>query len=291
MRPDLIKAHQFVLGSARLLDRKRFEFRFEGSAGQSVVCALLAYQNADGGFGNALEPDLRCAASQPVPTELAFEILDEVGEFRPEIVQPCCNWLSGVTTEEGGVPFVLENVKEGPHAPWWKATGEASLNPTAGLVGLLQKHAVKHPWVAAATEYCWRCLEKSDLDRVGPDDAISIIKFLEWAPERRRASVVWNVLGEVIKSRLVSYDPDAAGYVKTPLDFATSPDGMAFRLFESDAISTHLEILAKRQQVDGGWPISWVPPSGTAIDEWRGFVTVKSLVILDKYKRLHTTAA
>ena len=74
MGPELEQARQFILGNARLLDRKRFAFRFEGGSAKDVVAALRPYQNVDGGFGHALEPDLRCAASQPVPTELALEI-------------------------------------------------------------------------------------------------------------------------------------------------------------------------------------------------------------------------
>jgi hypothetical protein len=285
------KAREFILGNARLIDRKRFAFRFEHGAARDVVAALRPYQNVDGGFGHALEPDMRCAASQPVSTELALEILDELGEFHPELVQPCCDWLSSVTTGEGGVPFVLASVEEGPHAPWWKATGEAWLNPTAGIVGLLQKHAVKHPWVTVANEYCWRRLENEELDRVGPDDAISILRFLEATPERERASTAFGVLGEVIKSRLVVYDPQQTGYVKGPLDFATSSDRMAYSLFDSDTIATHLDALAQRQQADGGWPISWAPPSPAAIGEWRAFITIKWLVVLDRYGRLHESAA
>jgi hypothetical protein len=43
-----------------------------------VLAALAAYQNPDGGLGNALEPDLRGPASQPEPVEVAFRVLDEL---------------------------------------------------------------------------------------------------------------------------------------------------------------------------------------------------------------------
>jgi hypothetical protein len=93
MRPDVYKAREFILGNARLLDRKRFAFRFEAGAAKDVLAALVPYQNADGGFGHALEPDLRCAASQPVSTEHALEILDELGELHQDVVRRCCEWL------------------------------------------------------------------------------------------------------------------------------------------------------------------------------------------------------
>jgi hypothetical protein len=46
----------------------------------SVVDALRGYRNPDGGFGHALEPDLRCPGSQPAPTLYALEMLGEARE-------------------------------------------------------------------------------------------------------------------------------------------------------------------------------------------------------------------
>jgi hypothetical protein len=249
----------------------------------------MAYRNEDGGFGHALEPDLRGAASQPVPLEHALQILDEVGLFDAQIVGAACDWLDSVTTDEGGVPFVLPSVVEGPHAPWWVPTGKASLNPTAGIVGLLHKHGVDHPWVDAATEYCWATLPRQ-LDSLSPDDAVSVLAFLEHVPDRRRAETAFEALGARIRGELVALDPSTPGYVKTPLEFAPHPDRLARRLFDDGTIELHLDALAAKQQGDGGWPITWEPPSEAAINEWRGSMTVKWLDVLDNFGRLGTGA-
>ncbi len=58
-RPDLSKATDFIWRTARLLDRHRFAFLFLDGPRDAVLRALRPYQNADGGFGHALEPDLR----------------------------------------------------------------------------------------------------------------------------------------------------------------------------------------------------------------------------------------
>ncbi len=226
---DLAAAYDFVLREARLLDRHRFAFRFRDGPAGAVVAALAPYQNDDGGFGNALEPDLRGPASQPVPVEHALQILDDVGRFDAAMVGAACDWLASVTTEQGGVPFVLRSVVEGPHAPWWKPTGEASLNPTAGIVGLLHKHEFAHPWVETATRYCWTSLPER-LDEVGPDDAISVLTFLEHVPDRDRAEATFDAVGERIRTELVELDPSKPGYVKMPLEFAPRPDSLARRL-------------------------------------------------------------
>src|SRR6476660_9980996 len=99
---DLARAADFVWRNARLLDRHLFARRFRGASPEHVIHALRPYQNEDGGFGNALEPDLRGPESEPVPLEHALQTLDEVGDFDAEIVQRGCDWLSTVTPEGGG---------------------------------------------------------------------------------------------------------------------------------------------------------------------------------------------
>lgn len=284
-RPNLPAAKNFVWRHARLLDRHRFSYLFLGGEPEPVVSALRAYQNPDGGFGHALEPDLRGPASQPGPAEHALQILDEVDCFDPEVVSRTCDWLDAVATSEGGVPFVRASVADGPHAPWWVPSGEASLNPTAGIVGLLLKNGVDHPWVARGSEYCFSALP-SRRGSLSPDDAISVLTLLQHASDRAAAEAEFDVLGERILGELVALDPDTSGYVKVPLDFAPEPTRLARRLFDDPTIERHLDALAEAQQPDGGWLISWEPPSETAEWEWRGFMTVKWLTVLRAYGRL-----
>jgi hypothetical protein len=282
---DLAAAEQFMLREARLLDRRLFAWRFREGSARAVFAALEPYRNADGGFGNALEPDLRGASSQPVPLEHALKILDEIDCFDDDVVLPACDWLASVSTEEGGVPFVLASVDDGPHAPWWEPTGEAYPNPTAGIAGLLHKRAVRHNWLDPATAYVWDALDQG-LDQLGADDAISVLAFLEHVPDRDRAAAMFGVVGERVLSRLVALEPGTPGYVKTPLEYAPHPDRLARSLFDDATIEAHLDALAAGQQDDGGWPITWEPPSAAATHEWRGFVTVKCLDVLDSYGRL-----
>ena len=280
----LAAAEAFVLREARLLDRRRFDHRFRGGSAGAVLEALTPYRNDDGGFGNALEPDLRGPSSQPVPLEHALSILDEIGLFDEAIVGSACDWLVSVTPAEGGVPFVLATVTDGPHAPWWEPTGDAYPNPTAGIAGLLHKREVDHPWLARATEYLWMVLE-GPLDSFGQDDMISVLAFLEHAPDRRRAETVFARVAERILA-LVALDPGTPGYVKTPLDYAPHPERLGRRLFDDATIDLHLGALAAKQQDDGAWPITWEPPSAAAVFEWRGFHAITCLGVLDNYGRL-----
>ena len=66
MNPEIFSiAETFIWNNARLLERQLFTYLFHGGSSQAVIAALKAYQNPDGAFGNALEPDNRCPGSQP----------------------------------------------------------------------------------------------------------------------------------------------------------------------------------------------------------------------------------
>src|SRR6185437_13993235 len=108
-----------------------------GGSREAVLAALAAYANPDGGFGNALEPDLRCPDSQPVPAEAALRVLDEIGMDVP-LARRHCDYPQTTTTDEGGVPFVLPSARVYPAAPWWLGADDpprASINPTAAIAG------------------------------------------------------------------------------------------------------------------------------------------------------------
>ena len=92
--PDLQAAEQFLAGTGRILDQRRFEIVVRGGDPAHVRAAVAAYRNGDGGFGHALEPDCRCPDSQPAAVAMALRILDECGAWDPALVQGACDWLA-----------------------------------------------------------------------------------------------------------------------------------------------------------------------------------------------------
>src|SRR5689334_5359839 len=107
----LESAQTFLYGNARLLERRLFAFYFQSGDPELVRRALLAYQNPDGSFGNALEPDKRTPTSQPIDQELGLSLLDEIG-FDAAVALQVCDFLKTITTAEGGVPFTLRTVQD-----------------------------------------------------------------------------------------------------------------------------------------------------------------------------------
>ena len=280
-------AERFLWLNARLIDRLRYLHLFRGGDAQAVLHALAAYQNPDGGFGHALEPDLRGPVSQPAPVASALEVLDEIGAGADPMVGRACDYLLTITTEEGGVPFMLPTAGDFPRAPWWQTSENppASLVTTPVIAGLLHKLGVAHPWLERATEFCWRRLAGFEAQHFY--ELRGVLIFLAHVPDRDRAEASFERIGpQMFERRLVELDPHVPGEVHGPLDFAPVPEAMARRLFADDLIATHLNALAAAQQEDGGWLVNWQIWTPAAGLEWRGWATVHALATLRAYGRL-----
>ncbi|MEV0617797.1 hypothetical protein AB0I81_31055 [Nonomuraea sp. NPDC050404] len=279
----LDRAEHYLHGHGRLLDRLRFEALFRGGSRSRVLDALRCYRNDDGGFGNALEPDLRGAGSQPEPVEVAFWILDELGGFDSPMVPAACDYLASVSTPEGGVPFALPSVRDTLRAPWWQSEDDppGNLVPTASIAGLLHRHGIAHPWLAAATDFCWARI--GGLTELEPYVARAVVTFLERVPDRERAEAEFARLREAILAT-VAFDPAATGHVHFPLDFAPAP--MRLPLFTPDVLDTHLDAMIAAQSTDGGWGGNWAMWTPLVEHEWGGYITVHNLKTLRAYGRL-----
>ncbi|MEV4174907.1 prenyltransferase/squalene oxidase repeat-containing protein [Nonomuraea sp. NPDC049709] len=279
----LDRAEQYLQVHGRLIDRLRFEALFRDGSRERVLGALRCYQNPDGGFGNALEPDLRGAGSQPEPVEVAFWILDELDAFDSPMVPAACDYLASITTPDGGVPWVLPSVMTTPRAPWWQTDDDppGHLVPTAAIAGLLHKHGVTHPWLATATDFCWSRL--ATLTEPGAYDAQAAVTFLELVPDRERAEAEFARLRDALLAT-VALDLEATGHVHFPLDFASEPSRLP--LFTQDVLDTHLDALLATQSPEGGWSANWSMWTPLVEHEWGGYLTVHRLKTLRAYGRL-----
>jgi hypothetical protein len=279
-------AERFVWLSGRLIDRHRFTHLFRGGPVEPVLAALRPYQNDDGGFAHALEPDLRGPVSQPQPVEVAFHVLDELNAFDDPMIGRACDYLITINTDERGVPFMLPSAMTQPRAPWWQ-TGDnpaASVNPTAAIAGLLHKHRVSHPWLEPATDFCWKRLDA--MESAPPYDMKCILLFLQHAPDASRArAVMEHVRPLLTRGDMVAMEPGAEGEAFSPLDFAPAPESIGRGAFPDGVIDAHLDALVAAQGEDGGWPVPWPVWTPATGPEWRAWITIGALRTLRAYGR------
>ncbi|OXM16299.1 prenyltransferase/squalene oxidase repeat-containing protein [Paenibacillus herberti] len=285
----LNRAKPFIYNNARLLDRRKYEFYFEGGSKERVIEALRAYQNPDGGFGNALEPDIRCPNSQPVPIEMALMVMDQMDDFDPRMIDGVIRYLKEITLPDGGFPFVFRSASEYPHAPWWAAQqdDQPSINPTGRILGLLYKQKTRtdifqEGWFLKNVAYVWSVVENTQPH--GYHDAVHWISFLQHTPEQERAGKIWLIFDEwVNRSRIIERNPKAEGYVHKVLDWAPTRDSYMSKFMTDADFAEHVQVLIRDQQEDGGWSINWPAVSSGGEAEWRGSITIDRLLTLRSF--------
>jgi hypothetical protein len=291
----LTTGRAFLDREGRLVERRLAAVLFDGADPSGVVDAVRAYRNPDGGFGHGLEPDKRCPASLPIDVESALDIVLVAGGGGKDhpggpdldgLIRGACDWLGSVAAPDGAVPLSFPVMEAYPRAEHWSEwTYTPGLNPTAGLAGRLHRMGVTHTWLDRATDWSWNRLE-SGFD----EDAhalAEVLVFLAHVPDRGRAEAVSAHVGDwLAKAQWYREDPDDPAYGVTPLHLAPSPDSPWQRLFDGTTIEGHLSRLARDQQPDGGWSITWEPPGVASTLEWRGIETLRALRTLRAYGRL-----
>jgi hypothetical protein len=284
MSIDLAAAEEFVEANARVLDRHRLAVLLHGASAAPVLDALRPYRNADGGFGHALEPDIRDPNSQPVPVYAALEIMGAVGALDDPMVAGAGAWIASIAEEDGGVPFVLPTAAEYPRAPWMEPSPGGSMITFAIAANLLRAGSGE-PWLERASEWCWnRLSQPEDLSahavRFG-------LQFLDNVPDEARAlETIETLSGKVRDDGSIPVTGGAEDEQLTPLALSERPGLRSRAMFTDEQIEADLDRVEGEQQDDGGWVVdfpAWSPGQGI---EWRGAISVWALERLGDHGRL-----
>ncbi|ORT55011.1 hypothetical protein [Streptomyces sp. CB03238] len=293
----LSRAEHFIWLTARVLEQRRFAYHFLGGGADSVEAALTAYLNEDGGYGHALEPDLRGPVSQPLHTAHALRVLDSIGRCGGLRVDRICRYLTGVTTHDGALPALHPSIRGYPVAPFMPVVDDppSDLLATGPVVGLLHRNQVWHAWLFRATDFCWAAVDA--LEKSHPYEIQAAVAFLDGVPDRARAEAAADRLGRLVREqRLAVLDADrvdeypvAPGYAPGehhfPHDYARVPDSLARHWFTDEEMDRSLDRLAADQEEDGGWPVRWRQwAPGTALES-RPIVTIEALRTLRAHGR------
>ncbi|CAL9403808.1 hypothetical protein [Streptomyces sp. enrichment culture] len=296
-RTPLARAERFVWLTARVLEQRLFAHDFRGGAADPVETALDAYRNPDGGYGHALEPDLRGPVSQPLHTAHALRVLDAVGRCGGRRAEQVCRYLTSVSTADGALPAVHPVQRGYPTAPFVPVVDDppSELLATGPVVGLLHRNEVWHAWLFRATDFCWHAVE--NLTESHPYEVRAAVAFLDSVPDRPRARAAADRLGRLVRGqRLAVLDPDdrdshpvAPGYAPGehhfPHDYAPAPRSLARAWFTDAEMERSLDFLAAEQQEDGGWPVRWRPWAPAPALESGPLVTIDALRTLRAYGR------
>ena len=294
-RKNFSKARDFILTNARMIERRLFQFHFEGDSNEGVYHAVYAYRNSDGGFGHGMEPDTASPESQPLFSIMALATLDEVGFLNKEILlNDFMPYFNSVATEKGGIPWMLRPTSEYPCADHFKTVKEwAALSTTAPLLGLLEKYEVNHPWKEKAEAFIWQ-----EIERIGEKHAFCHLcvprrlLFLEHTRSKEKAAKALDDLkkwiftdGVLCKDRT----DEGWGLYGKPhsLCYAPAPGSILREIFSRKKIDSDLDELIRRQKEDGRWD-TWYGISEGMKLEWAGIQTLWTLKTLKNYNRIET---
>ncbi|MCP2013817.1 hypothetical protein L1280_000945 [Deinococcus sp. HSC-46F16] len=300
------RARAFLLERGRPLEVARFRHAFEGGNAADVLQALRTYRNPDGGFGRALEPDVRAPESSVLATATALEVLHDLNVSpSDELLAGAVEWLRDhlhVTLGGSVWPFLPPEAEAHPHAPWWSQAdpealaatfGQFRVNPRAGIVARLWRWPELLPegFLAQLTletrDAVLAGLEPGDVNGHG---VAALFAQTPEVPEDHRQPVL-EYLRDVLPDRVAATPEALAGYGLDPLHVAPIPAAPLAPVLE-DPLAAALGHLLTSSREDGSWGPTW-DWSGTFPDawpqaetEWRSVRTWEALRALRDWGRL-----
>lgn len=296
------KAGSFILKQARPLEQRLFEYHFKDGPEEAVLAELGRYQNDDGGFGRALEPDFRLQASSPLATTVAMQRIRELSlpPGHPIVQKALLYLISTYDPQKGYWPAVPTEVNQVPHAPWWhfdeaegKTAPETPANPTAEIAGYLHAYPELIPadFLADRTEFALNHL-LSQPDEMGMHDVFCFLRLAAELPEPAQGMFMERLKRAIDK--IVTRDPQNwADYGPQPIMFVKSPDSPLAALLEEE-IQANLDYTIDTQNEDGSWSPNWswgdnYPETwDQAKQEWQGILTLENLRTLAAFGRIRS---
>lgn len=289
---DVQKAKDFIRQNARPPELAEFRCHLENGPAQALAEALKPYQNPDGGFGHALEPDNWNPHSSPISTNdaigrlFAAGALDKAGDMCQAMVRYLTSG-QGFDAEKQRWLFAIDTNKDAPHAVWWEKQGDgiSGWNPTVSLAAFLVCMGAPGPWRGLVSE-AFRDLgqpgEKSGdgakcymlawnlLKHYGIGDVVDL---------GRAQGLIRELLAGTVCQDTAKYGVE---YAPTPSWFFFEDSPFRFPGAEP-LIQAELDLLGRQQLEDGGFDITWqwYTPFEEAFkqarDWWRPRVTLEKL--------------
>ncbi|MCC5850127.1 MAG: hypothetical protein JJU29_18740 [Verrucomicrobia bacterium] len=295
------KAALFLNTNARHLERARFENIFASGSVGNVWIELLKFQNADGGFGHALEPDLRAPESSALCTSVAFQIMrcHKIPEREP-FVRHAIRYLAD-TLDRNALHWriIPEGIDAYPHAPWWNQEGREagfnafSLNPTAEILGIVLDGCVDDFGRDIVSRHMDRVIDKLDsVQKIEMHDLLCCLRLLETdnLPSTVRGRIL-EALKRLVSGSIATNPDQWKGYCLRPLQVIHRPDSPFMEGLE-EAVALNLDYEIEEQMENGTWSPTWswgdqFPQAWEeAKREWTGVLTLEKLITLKHFNRI-----
>jgi hypothetical protein len=287
------------------LERALFEHRFEEAPVHGALAELARFQNEDGGFGHALEADMRTPSSSALATGIGLRMVRELEcPADHPMVRKAVAYLVATYDHSARVwQAVPPDTNSFPHAWWWHDENGSlarlfdgfQIIPRAMIVGSLHHFSALVPmdWLDAVTEETVRHIEMVEvLGEGGGSDLRYAISLAEAKnlPQHYAARLKTRIQ-KAIPAAVVR-DPAKWGtHCATPLRLVQSPQSIGADLIQ-DELQMHLDYQVAHQTPEGTWDPGWswgdaYPETWEQAKlEWRGHLTFETVTRLCAFGRI-----
>ncbi len=261
---------QWIYRNARPIELACWQFHFEHGSKEAVLSALSFYQNEDGGFGHALEPDNWNPNSTIYTTLNAISILKEIdfSDKHHPILKGILSFLeSGVYCSENGWDFNIPSNNDYAHAPWWTFNPEADSIENIGLTAEIAAFIVSNAGEESA--YYKKALIFTDalLTKLGSSNHygdMGIRGYCSLLDRLEKSNLSSRFDCSLLKEKLTklvhdSIERDTANWIHysvRPSEYIFSPESVFYKDNE-DIVLKELDYLLETRPKNGVWGITW----------------------------------
>lgn len=298
----LISISNWMHRNARELELARWKYHFENGDKMEVVNALMYFQNSDGGFGNAVDPDNWNQNSVPYGTYFVLEILKEINffDFNHPIYLGIKKYLDCNFPE--GWAFTIPTNQEFPHAAYYNYDAEYNKVESKGIIisfcSFILEYYKESPLydqlLRIADEMVHGIYEENQGD-MGPSGYVTLIHAMKKAglPNYDYGKLE-KQLNELV-NRSIQRDPEQwLSYGYRPSAYIKSKDSMFYEGNE-EIIEKELDFLVDTLPQNDVWPISWswfenrdkyLKESSISENWCKAYKTIENVIFLKNFGRI-----
>jgi hypothetical protein len=294
------KAQDFLKESDRKLDYQLYNYYFHNGTKEAVANELATYQNKDGGFGKAIEPDFRLPSSSPLATTVGLQYASEIqlDADHPIITKAIAYLLQTYNEEIGGWSAVSREVNTYPHAPWWQYHEETDksgveshwANPSAEIIGYLHEYQqlVPQKLLMTVTNLALTRIEKS-VAQMEMHDLLCVIKLAEKVDSKNRQKLMALMKDKIVQT-VAKSEKEWEQYGPKPLTFSPSPSALMYP-YVKDYVKENIQYELANFNDEGYWEPNWSWGQFEDVwlkakEEWKAILTVKMLKSLKEYNMI-----
>lgn len=288
--------------NARELELARWKYHFENGDKMEVVNALMYYQNPDGGFGNAVDPDNWNQTSVPYGTYFVLEILNEINFF--DLSHPIYIGIKrylDCTFPEGWV-FTLPSNQEFPHAAYYNYDEEYNKVESKGIIisfcSFILEYYPQSPIydeVIKIVDTMIRGMNEEKQGDMGVSGYVTLFHAMKNAnlPNYDYDNIQQR-LKELVNCSIQRETEQWLSYGYRPSNYIKSQDSM-FYVGNEEIVEKELDFLVDTLPQNDVWPISWswfehndtYPKESSISENWsKAYKAIEKVKFLNNFGRI-----